>query len=104
MVAAAGLPVPVEEVRFVLGAEHDLVERFAVDDARDVALPEVLVAVDEPAGVARRPREDREPDESVAGVTREVVEGTQFAVVGEHLVLVEPPATEPDGDLAHTRA
>ena len=100
-VAPAGLAEPVEEVPLVGVTEHDLVERFAVDDAGDPALLDVLVAVDQPAGVTRLAGDDRQPDQPLTGLLGELVERAHLSRLVEHLLLVEAPPPQRDADLAH---
>ena len=100
---AAGLAEPVEEVDLVLVADDRLGHRLAVDDGRLATPPDVVVAVDEVAGVTRALDERREPEQPSPWVLRNLVEGPELARLGEHLVLLEPPAAEADTHFRHRR-
>jgi dihydropteroate synthase len=102
VVGPALLTEPVEEVGFVLLAENDLAQWFAVDGCRVVAGVELAIAVDEPAGVTRRVDEPIEPDDAFSGRRFHLVDRFDIAVVGEHGRFVEPPAAQRDIDLSHT--
>jgi len=83
--------------------EHHLAERFAVDHLPDVALFDLGFAVDQVAGVTGLAQDRREADDPLAGVRRNLSERPDRPVRLEDLVLVEPPPSQPDRNLAHGR-
>ncbi|MFC7137017.1 hypothetical protein ACFQRB_12205 [Halobaculum litoreum] len=101
---AAALAEPEQEVGLVLVAQQHLVERFAVHDARHPAPLDLLVAVDQVAGVARLVHDHLQADEPVAGLLRDLLQRPPAAGVGEDVLLVEAPAAQADAHLTHLPA
>jgi dihydropteroate synthase len=97
----AFLAEPVEEIRLVGFTDDGFMEGFAIDRRRLVTAVEMVVAVDEPAGVTGRAEYPAEPDDALSGLKVHSIDGFHLAVIGEHSRLLESPAPESNRDLVH---
>jgi len=61
------------------------------------------LAVFEVTDIAGLLDETDEPDEALPWLLGDLVEGFQLLVVGEYLLLVEPPSAEADAHFRHAR-
>ena len=68
VVAAAGFLIPVDEIGFVIVTQQDFLAGFAVDDCGLGGPMDLLVTVDEMAGVTRFLDQAHEADQPLAGV------------------------------------